>query len=120
MENTVFMTLTNAVKSLENCTGLVPFSKELQQEAKVVLMQYMEMHKKELISESNIFGTITLEANPRHVPVVTAWLAELGAHLIEIRWDKPIRRTSKVRLVYSSYENGIIHDREGMERKSCE
>lgn len=95
--------------ALEAQEILQDYYEEAVEDARKRLVDYVNTHRVRLLSESNIFGTVTFEVLARHVAIVVNYSQAKGINLLEVVYNEPLRRNTLVSLTYQSNEIGIIN-----------
>jgi len=100
----------NVTSEIQSYSALQETSEVLKQSVKKELQEYIRKNRAGLISESDVFGTLTFEVKACHVQVALKILEEKGAVLKhEPAYDSPLRRNNIVRLTFYSKNLGIIN-----------
>ena len=108
---TVKESMGNKVFSeIQSYSELQETTEDVKQEVKDALKEYIQKNRSGLISESDIFGTLTFEVKACHVLITLKILEEKGAVLKQKPlYDSPLRRNTMVRLIFYSKALGIIN-----------
>lgn len=85
-------------------------SKDNMPEVVREIQEYIKNNYYQIKSESNIFGTITIEVKACHVIMALEFLKKKGAELAEMpKYSLPLRRNTDVSLTFYSVELGIVN-----------